>query len=515
MLGNYGEIFLVDWGMAQELKPGEKAQRLGTPAYFAPEVVNKEPISAAVDVFALGGALYRILVGFAPYERAQSLLDAMRRAKRCDFPPIPESAPHDLRALAEKALARNPNNRFADAGEFADALERVRRRAPILARRENAENSLEELKHTFEQIDGDRQASAKQKRKRRARLADALVGNVNEFALARRAFIDLAKKEEERDDDNEQPDDKRPNDDARRAENALLRADFARAEIDARKYQLKQSLALGDFSQASALVDALRDLQTQEFALAAPDTETLFSEEYRSQSQNAVEEFDRAAQRGLAERRRAAALKTVSAALLLAVGVMLAWNLKTAKEKNAALAEKNDALAEKNNAQTQYLREQASNIFNVRDAAAKQAIRDRAPQLAIVEYFQAAQSISDEHPATKDMARHARALMETTAQTSLLLQREAAFTPNTRQTSFSRNGDAFAILDNLGNLIAWNADDLTSFAWKRVDNPDNLHLRANPLYKSRDAATPKEAAPFLTVNSRGAVRLFGDKTNSY
>src|SRR5262249_44069320 len=98
MLGEFGEPFVLDWGLAKHLSPdgpgGETAsgpvpasrrpadegltlagEVLGTPAYMPPEQAEGDlrALGPAADVYALGAILYEILAGRMPYQGANSL----------------------------------------------------------------------------------------------------------------------------------------------------------------------------------------------------------------------------------------------------------------------------------------------------------------------------------------------------------------------------------------------------------------------------------------------------------
>ena len=496
MLGNYGEIFLVDWGLAQKLKPGLIANNPGTPAYFAPEIVNGKPISAATDVFLLGGVLYKILVGFAPYERATSEIDAFKKACVCDFPPIPDSVQAELRAVAEKALSLDPKDRYADAKEFADALVRYQRRTEVLARRDKADATLASIRNEFAAVAADNALSKREKRLRRAKLATSLVGNVNEYALIRKELVKINANERSQ---------------KANVDDAQTIAKFVRSEIDARNYQLRQMLTLGDYSQASAQVEDLRELEDQYFApqtaVAASETpsetqallQSLLPEEYQRESRKLLDEYKRAAQKGLAERRLAVALKFVTVALVV---IALIEAYQRIKAQNEALA-----------ANEQRMRLQAETILNNYSAEADQALRDNVPQGALTLYVRAKQDIQKTKglspEISEEITRRADALMKRTAQTALLIQKESTFTPYVNQIAFSTNGAYFVTLDELGHLLLWDVKTLETTEFRQLGG-DKSYVLENPMFKSEGAKKPIEAAPFLVINEHGGVRLFGN-----
>lgn len=147
MLGDFGEVYLLDWGIAKladeradveglvhdELEisqtPVAKTAAgalLGTLAYMAPEQVRGEGASVLSDVFALGAILFEILGG-APLRAKDATFVALVKGKydarlsvRC---PDRQVAP-ELEAICVRALAVQPEHRFANARLLAEALER-------------------------------------------------------------------------------------------------------------------------------------------------------------------------------------------------------------------------------------------------------------------------------------------------------------------------------------------------------------------------------------------------------
>lgn len=164
--GRYGDIYLVDWGLALCLDDPDLAQKTpgGSDYYRPPETCEKDAtkISCATDVFTLGGILFRLLTSKAPYEQALQRRKGQLRADHPDIvsaqvPEIPERHPHtqkvnppELIEIAKKALRKEPEERYANAAEFADALERYRRRASLGERLRAAQDSFARLKQDVE-----------------------------------------------------------------------------------------------------------------------------------------------------------------------------------------------------------------------------------------------------------------------------------------------------------------------------------------------------------------------------
>ncbi|HTH49942.1 MAG TPA: serine/threonine-protein kinase, partial [Candidatus Limnocylindria bacterium] len=138
-----GRSYLADFGLAKQLGPESHsltlaAEVLGTPDYLAPELAAGTATTAttASDVYALGAVLYELLAGRPPH-RAPNVPALLRQI--ADAAPVPldqavANAPRDLRAICERALAREPDRRYHSARELALDLERFRRGETVLAR---------------------------------------------------------------------------------------------------------------------------------------------------------------------------------------------------------------------------------------------------------------------------------------------------------------------------------------------------------------------------------------------
>lgn len=127
MLGRFGEVYLLDWGLAvsRELDPetGPRVDGLvGTPAYMAPEMLGGGPeIDARTDVYLLGATLYELISGQPPH-RASSVRDLFRSVLE-SAPTFSDEAPPVLVRICRRAMARDPAQRYADVASFRAALD--------------------------------------------------------------------------------------------------------------------------------------------------------------------------------------------------------------------------------------------------------------------------------------------------------------------------------------------------------------------------------------------------------
>ena len=126
MLRPNGQPVLIDFGIAF-FEDGNHLTRtgtmIGTPAYAAPEQLSgHKRFSRRTDVFGLGGILYTALTNRAP--NVGDTLSAVLRSVRTVESrwPTKRLLPMELEGIGRRALARDPEKRYASAGEFAAAL---------------------------------------------------------------------------------------------------------------------------------------------------------------------------------------------------------------------------------------------------------------------------------------------------------------------------------------------------------------------------------------------------------
>jgi len=123
-----GQIKLGDFGVAYVMNEtvALTGTTVGTPAYMAPEQIKNEPTDARVDVFALGTLAYEMLAGENPFTQGKEMhyIAVTHRIVKedVDFQKLKEAA-NNFNDVIEKALSKDPDNRFESAAAMKVAWE--------------------------------------------------------------------------------------------------------------------------------------------------------------------------------------------------------------------------------------------------------------------------------------------------------------------------------------------------------------------------------------------------------
>ncbi|MBW2464774.1 MAG: serine/threonine protein kinase, partial [Deltaproteobacteria bacterium] len=131
MVGEFGEVYLVDWGIAVSTEDdgsgrlplaARATEMAGTPYYMAPEMLGggASQLSERTDVYLLGAILYEIVCGRPPHQGMN--LMAVIAAAATSSPDVPDTVPDELQQIIVKAMARESAERFATAEAFRSAL---------------------------------------------------------------------------------------------------------------------------------------------------------------------------------------------------------------------------------------------------------------------------------------------------------------------------------------------------------------------------------------------------------
>jgi tetratricopeptide (TPR) repeat protein len=146
LLDQDGQLWVTDFGLAKALEEEgltHSGDLLGTLQYMAPEQFagQYDPRS---EVYALGVTLYELLA-LRPAYRAKTrseLLESIRTKAPTDLRTLCSDLPEDLILIVEKAIAREPQDRYGDAEHFARDLQAFLDDRPIAARKQTAVGHL-------------------------------------------------------------------------------------------------------------------------------------------------------------------------------------------------------------------------------------------------------------------------------------------------------------------------------------------------------------------------------------
>ncbi|MEQ8763630.1 MAG: bifunctional serine/threonine-protein kinase/formylglycine-generating enzyme family protein [Planctomycetota bacterium] len=166
MVGPFGETYVMDWGLAkvqgqpdlhdmrlvvEEAPPTQSMIRtlrtgsqsddsmmtlctadgaiIGTPSYISPEQARGDSANVGPhsDVYAVGALLYELLTGFHPFGGPKRLaipvlLEKVTRESPEPLSKLAPSAPPELAAICEKAMSREPRDRYPSMGEMAEDM---------------------------------------------------------------------------------------------------------------------------------------------------------------------------------------------------------------------------------------------------------------------------------------------------------------------------------------------------------------------------------------------------------
>jgi eukaryotic-like serine/threonine-protein kinase len=133
MIGDFGEVYLLDWGIAVSLVD-DRSGRLplardatelaGTPSYMAPEMLGREsgpPLSERTDVYLAGSVLFELIAGRPPHQ-GNSAIEVLASVIE-SRPELPAHVPAELARICKRAMDVDPDARFESVEALRLALQ--------------------------------------------------------------------------------------------------------------------------------------------------------------------------------------------------------------------------------------------------------------------------------------------------------------------------------------------------------------------------------------------------------
>ncbi|MBA3304006.1 MAG: Stk1 family PASTA domain-containing Ser/Thr kinase, partial [Acidimicrobiia bacterium] len=134
-----GTVKVADFGIARAVSASENLTQtgtvMGTATYFSPEQARGETVDARTDVYSLGVVLYEMLTGRPPFSGDNPVSVAYKHVQETPRAPrqLNPDIPVALEAVTLKAMAKDPDARYATAEELRADLRRFRSSQPVTA----------------------------------------------------------------------------------------------------------------------------------------------------------------------------------------------------------------------------------------------------------------------------------------------------------------------------------------------------------------------------------------------
>jgi len=133
ILTRRGEAKILDFGIARlqgdEVSLTRTGASWGTPAYMSPEQARGEPVDGRTDVWSLGVMLYEMLAGRRPFggDSLEAVVSAILTREPERLERVRPDVPPELARVVERALAKDPAQRYGSAAELLEDLEKGRK----------------------------------------------------------------------------------------------------------------------------------------------------------------------------------------------------------------------------------------------------------------------------------------------------------------------------------------------------------------------------------------------------
>jgi serine/threonine protein kinase len=139
-----GDVKLADFGIAKAATKASKTERgalRGKLLYMSPEQAWGRQIDGRSDVFSAGIVLYEMVTEQRPFTGGDSETTILEMVRKCVISPprdVNPRVPENLDRVIMKALARDPEERYQDAGQMQRGIEKILRERPPVTTRDLA-----------------------------------------------------------------------------------------------------------------------------------------------------------------------------------------------------------------------------------------------------------------------------------------------------------------------------------------------------------------------------------------
>ncbi|EGF25025.1 protein kinase domain-containing protein [Rhodopirellula baltica] len=157
MLGDFGVVMVMDWGIALAMPQFEKLNSItpakglgGTPSFMAPEMATGplEAIGPAADIYLLGATLFMIVTGKAPHH-AKNVRECLRAVATNEIREVDPRHEGELLNIARKAMATRIEDRYSSVIEFQEAIREYRSHSESISLAARATDDLNKAEQTL------------------------------------------------------------------------------------------------------------------------------------------------------------------------------------------------------------------------------------------------------------------------------------------------------------------------------------------------------------------------------
>ena len=151
MLGDFGVVMVMDWGLALPTTAYEKHDSIfassglgGTPSFMAPEMATGplEKIGPASDIYLLGATLFMIVTGSAPHDAA-TIAECLKSVRRNTIRDVAEEEKGELFDIAMKAMNTRCEDRYPDVATFQNEIRGYRQHSESISLTARAAEDLD------------------------------------------------------------------------------------------------------------------------------------------------------------------------------------------------------------------------------------------------------------------------------------------------------------------------------------------------------------------------------------